>query len=193
MADIWMSVRKVSSIDRSRRRSPARMRVMTDGSGATAPGYNERCQTRASVITRWMLLVPGCAMPLLVCVWNPLSVPELVGVAAGIATWTAVMIRLHVWRLADGEYGETTRLSDSAALFMVLQWLAGALAPPEVQFVFYSPAVILASRLVLGPLELADPLITYVLTLACGGQVLACVLALWWAAGRLQRRLNRPR
>jgi hypothetical protein len=150
-------------------------------------------QARASVVTRWMLLVPGCATPLLVAIWPSLSVPELVGVAGGVATWTALMIRLHVWRLADGNYGETARLTESAVLFMVFQWLLGALAPPEAQFAFYSPAVIVASHLRIPRLEVPDFGVTCLLTLACGAQALVCVLALGRATGRLLRHRNRPR
>jgi hypothetical protein len=164
---------------------------MTDGSGAIAPGYNERCQTRASVITRWMLLVPGCALPLLATIWDTLSAPEVAGVAAGVATWTAVMIRFHVWRLVQGDYGETTRLTSSAIWFMVLQWCLGAFAPREAQFVFYSPAVVLWSLLEIPGVDLPDPGITYLLTLACGAQALGCILGLSWALGRLGRHLNR--
>jgi hypothetical protein len=158
---------------------------MTDGHADTA-AYNERCQTRASVITRWVLLVPGCALPLLAALWESLTRAEVVGVAAGIAAWTAIMIRFHVWRLVYGHYGETTRLTVSAALYMVLQWLLGAFAPKEVLFAFYSPAVIASSYLQIPHLEVEDPVIACLLTLACGAQALVCVLGLWRGLERLQ-------
>jgi hypothetical protein len=164
---------------------------MTGDAGPSVPGYNERYPTRASIVGRWMLLVPGCAVPLLASIWEPLSAPQLAGVAGGIATWTALMIGLHVWRFADGEYGATARLTTCAVAFMVMQWLLGVFAPWEAQFAFYSPAVIFASPLT--RMELADPLVTYVLTLACGGQALVCILALSWAAARLRYDRNRPR
>jgi hypothetical protein len=166
---------------------------MIDASGATAPAYNERCQTRASAITRWMLLVPGCALPVGFAYGDADSVGELAGLAAAVATWIGVMIRLHVWRLTEGDYGGTSRLTESAAVFMALQWLAWALAPREALLAFYAPAVISAALLVLKHLELPDAVAVFVLTVACGGQVLACVLALSWASGRLVRHLNRQR
>jgi hypothetical protein len=166
---------------------------MTDGSGATAVRYDERSQTRATIVTRWLLLVPGCAMPVLFAYGGPDSVGESAGLVAAVATWIVAMIRLHVWRLTNGDYGETSRLTESAAVFMALQWLAWALAPREALLAFYAPAVISAALVVLKHLELPDPVAVYVLTVACGGQVLACLLALSWASGRLVRHLNRAR
>jgi hypothetical protein len=132
-------------------------------------------------------------MPVLLAFGDLDSVGESVGVAAGVATWIVAMIRLHTWRLADGAYGETSRLTESAAVFMALQWLAWALAPREALLGFYAPAVVSASLLLLKHVEPPDPVTGYVLTVACGGQVLACVLALWWAIGRLVSHRNRQK
>jgi hypothetical protein len=125
--------------------------------------------------------------------WSTLSAPELVGLAAGVATWIVAMIRLHTWRLTDGAYGETSRLTEGAEIFMALQWLAWALAPREALLAFYAPAVVSAALLLLKHLEPPDPVAAYVLTVACGGQVLGCVLALWWAIGRSVRHRNRQK
>ncbi len=163
---------------------------MTEEPAAGAPPHNERCQSRTSVIGRWMILVPGCAIPLVVSAWNTLSAQELAGIAAGVATWTAVMIRLHVWRLAAGSYGETTRLTLSAAMLMVLEWLVLGLAPPIALLVLYSPSAMLVSGVVPANLTRVDALMAYLVTLACGAQALACVVAIWWVSERLHDRLN---
>src|SRR5262245_59568759 len=91
-------------------------RLMTEQPPASILLYNERVQSRMSVCGRWMVLVPACAIPLVIAGWRSVSAYELVGIGAGIATWTVVMIRFHVWRLTSGEYGETTRLTLSAAV-----------------------------------------------------------------------------
>jgi hypothetical protein len=132
-------------------------------------------------------------MPLLASMWSELSATELVGLAAGVATWIVAMFRFHTWRLTDGAYGETSRLIEGAEIFMALQWLAWALAPREALLAFYAPAVVSASLLLLKHVETPDPVTVYVLTVACGGQVAACVLALWWAIGRVVSHRNRQK
>ena len=163
---------------------------MTEEPAAGAARHNERCQSRTSVIGRWMLLVPGCAIPLVISAWHSLSAQELAGIGAGIATWTGVMIRVHVWRLAAGSYGETTRLTLSAAMLMVLQWLVLGVAPPIALLVIYSPSAMLVSGVVPAALTSVDPLMAYLVTLTCGAQALACVVAIGWTAERLHDRLN---
>jgi hypothetical protein len=51
---------------------------------------------------------------------------------------TLLMIRLHVWRLAVGRYGETTRLTLSAVVLMAVEWLVLAAAPSIALLVIYA-------------------------------------------------------
>ena len=135
----------------------------------------------------------GCALPLVATMQDTLSPSEIVGASAGVAAWIVVMIRIHIWRLVDGGYGETTKLASSAATFMALQWIAWAVVPPTVLSAFYAPAVSLSARLVLAPLGLLEGPTAFVFTLACGSQMLACVLGLWWLLERIQQRVRPPR
>jgi hypothetical protein len=143
--------------------------------------------SRMSIIARWMLLVPACAAPLVISAWQSLSVPELAGIGAGIATWTVVMIRLHVWRLATGASGETTRLTLSAMVLMAAEWLLLVTAPSIALLVIFSPSAILVAAIVPKVLTNVDPLMAYLVTIVCGAQALACVVAIWWLAERFRR------
>lgn len=147
--------------------------------------YNERAQSRGSVIARWMVLVPACAIPLVIPAWRTLSIQELVGISAGVATWTLLMIRLHVWRLAVGRYGETTRLTLSAMVLMAVEWLVLAAAPSIALLVIYAPSAILVGWAVPEALTKIDLLMAYLVTVVCGAQALVCVAALWWVVEQL--------
>ncbi len=151
---------------------------------------NERTESRIGIIARWMLLVPACAIPLVIAAWRTLSAQELAGIGAGIATWTAVMIRIHVWRLSTGRYGETTRLTLSAMVLMGIEWLVLGTAPSIALLVIYAPSAILVSAVVPEALTNADPLMAYLVTLVCGAQALGCVAVIWCVVERVQHRLN---
>jgi hypothetical protein len=152
--------------------------------------YNERAESRMSIIARWMLLVPACATPVVISAWQSLSVPELAGIGAGVATWTVAMIRLHVWRLATGAYGETSRLTLSAMLLMAAEWLLMVTAPSISLLVMFAPSAILVAAIVPTVLTSVDPLMAYLVTIVCGAQALAFVVAIWWLTERFQRRQN---
>jgi hypothetical protein len=152
--------------------------------------HNERAQSRTSIIARWMLLVPACAIPLVIAAWHTLSAQELAGIGAGIATWTAAMIRLHVWRLSIGRSGETTRLTLSAIVLMAVEWLVLGTAPSIALLVIYAPSAILVSAVVPDALTNVDPLMAYLVTLVCGAQALGFAAVIWWVAERVQCRLN---
>jgi hypothetical protein len=71
--------------------------------------------------------------------------------------------------------------------------LVQGVAPPIALLLFYSPSAMLVSGVVPAGLTNVDPLMAYLVTLACGAQALACVVANGWAAERLHYRLNHPR
>jgi hypothetical protein len=158
---------------------------MTEASAAHVPVYTRRSQGLASIIGRWMLLVPGCAIPIVLAARHSLSAPELMGAGVGIATWTAVMVRLHLWRLVAGHDGETTRLTAGAVILMAGEWILLATAPSLALLAVYSPSAMVMAASAPAALRDVEPLMAYLLTLACGAQALACVAALAWGMARV--------
>ena len=141
----------------------------------------------------WLALVPACALPLFVVVWQEPNAGELAGRLAGVAIWTAVMMRLHRRLLGRGEDRRVRVLMWAALGFGALQAAAGAasvVAGNDAWLVFflllYYPVVQVASWLrFLTDMEW-DPGVNLWLTLLSGGYVFLWV----WVLSRLVLRFR---
>jgi hypothetical protein len=63
---------------------------------------------------------------------------------------------------------------------MAAEWLLLASAPSIALLVIYAPSAILVGAVVPEVLTNVDPLMAYLVTMVCGAQALACVLAISW-------------
>lgn len=125
----------------------------------------------------WLLLVPACALPLFVALWEPADAGEIAGRVVGIACWTLVMARLHTWLVGRGE-GRRAKVWLSSALGFGLLQAAGGLVSPLVLFVLYWPVVYVAG--VFDVITDADwqPGVNLWLTLLSGAYVFLWVIVL---------------
>jgi len=137
----------------------------------------------------WAVLVVGCAAPLISAMSETLSRDERIAVAAGVAVWIAAMVVIEQRRLRSSRSAAEI-LVPAALVFVTLQGVVAVAAPTAALFAFYSPAVILASRLLLMPTGAGATAMpsAFVLTLACGGQVLAAVLGVGWLLSKRPAR-----
>jgi len=133
----------------------------------------------------WLLLVPVCALPLFILVWQEPAAGELMGRLAGVAIWTAVMVRLHQRLLVRGEHQGARALLWAALGFGTLQAVAGLVAfvaGNDAWMVFflllYYPVVQVASWLRFLTDMNWDPGVNLWLTLLSGGYVFVWVRVL---------------
>jgi hypothetical protein len=138
----------------------------------------------------WIPIVLGCALPLLVSLWDSFSIGDSLGAIVGVAAWAVLMMFMDM-RLQEPGASSTSRLlMASAALLMVLEWITIAAFSEMVLFGLYSPAVLFAFELPTGIRFLPDSVIALVMTLICGAQALGLVFAFRSIARALHRRLS---
>jgi hypothetical protein len=135
---------------------------------------------RASV---WILIVLGCALPLLVSLWDTSSTGDLLGAIVGVAVWAALMMFVDMHLQEPGASSTSRVLMASAVFLMVLEWSLVAAFSKLALFALYSPAVIFAAKFPFGIRSLPDFGVALVLTVVCGAQALGLVCVFRWIAG----------
>jgi hypothetical protein len=133
-----------------------------------------RLSTRVTLT--WLLLVCACAAPPVVEIRRSLDRTDWFAVASGVVIWTLVMA-IVAGTPARRASRPRQSLALAATLYAAMQGALALVAPGAAVLALYTPAVLVASKLMdpLDDLPLAAPLIV---TLVCGAQVFACVLAL---------------
>jgi hypothetical protein len=126
----------------------------------------------------WILLVWGCALPLLIITWPTATPGGRAGEVCGVAAWTiAVMARDYQLR-RRGSVDVLRWLWPGAAVLLVAQLLAVAILDPLFFAFLNAPVLLVVSRQRLIP-DSASPFFgNLLLTIACGGQALVWALVL---------------
>jgi hypothetical protein len=138
----------------------------------------------------WIPIVLGCALPLLVSLWDSFSIGDSVGAIVGVAAWAVLMMLMDMRLLEPGASSTSRLLMASAAFLMVLEWITIAAFSETVLFGLYIPAFVFAFQFPTGIRFLPDSGSALVLTLICGAQALGLVYAFGSIARALQRRLS---
>ncbi len=131
---------------------------------------------------KWAAIVLLCALPLIRATWDMLSLGEHLAVAGGVLAWALLMAVIDNRRCHRADGAASRRLVQAALAFGILQGALSIALDRVYFFAFYSPAVVAVSRVVrvsevLSMVSVPDDVVVpLVLTLACGGQVLICVL-----------------
>jgi hypothetical protein len=134
----------------------------------------------------WSVLVAGCALPLFIVMWPTLDAGSRVGAAVGVA---AGMIAINVIDVRLRRRGtETGSLMIAAAAFMALECAGVAAFSRWFLFFLFAPAVNLASQLPDVLIDNGEFLPGLIMTLACGGEALACAFGLRELGRAIQRR-----
>jgi hypothetical protein len=136
----------------------------------------------------WIPIVLGCALPLLVSLWDSFSMSDALGALAGVALWAVLMMVSDMRLLEPGASSTSRLLMASAAFLMVLEWITIAAFSETVLFGLYIPAFVFAFQFPTGIRFLPDSGSALVLTLICGAQALGLVFVFGWIARGLQRR-----
>ncbi len=135
----------------------------------------------------WILLVLGCAAPLLVITWPGLEAAGRVGEVSGILVWIVLLV---VWDQRRRSYPGAqvpNTIRTGAPVLLVLQGVAALSLAPLDFALLYAPTLLSSAILRYLPDEL--PFFqTLILTLLSGTQVAVCA----WGLGRLIEAL-RPR
>lgn len=131
-------------------------------------------------LVMWILLVGACALPPAVEVWAVLETSGRVAMLLATALWVPAMYRLH------GSGGAGPALPAAVLSFAVVVIAGWWLVGPLFLALPYGLGVRVAAALV-QPLGAGnnEPVYVFVLTLACGAQVMAVA----WLLATLPRKL----
>jgi hypothetical protein len=132
----------------------------------------------------WILLVWGCALPLLIFNWRIETPGGRAGEVCGVAAWTIAVVACDEQLRRWGASGAMRALRSGAAILIVVQWVAVALLDPLFFPFLYAPALVVVGRLRIIPDSASPFLGNLVLTIACGAQAIAGALALGMIIGK---------
>jgi hypothetical protein len=116
---------------------------------------------------------------------------EIAGIGAGVAVWIVIMVLVDARRRRQGGDAASS-LAGAATLYLVLQGAVALLTPAVAILLLYMPTVLLVGRLGLRGANPPDGIAAFVLTCACGAQVLACLVGIERLPRRLRSLRRRP-
>ena len=135
----------------------------------------------------WLTLVAACALPPPAMLARSFERQEWIGIVAAALCWVVVMFRIDLRRQRQSP-GAARSLRYAAVIYAVVQGLAGVVLPREAVLVAYTPAVVVASRVLIVPFDAEDLAAAFILTLFGGAQVFLSVLLIARGLSRLGAR-----
>lgn len=134
----------------------------------------------------WILVVGGCALPLTLITWPSLPPGGRVGEVSAIVAWVVIVVVWDERRRPHWSSQVPDTLRTGAVLFGVAQGVAAAVLSALWFVVLYAPAIWVAMRLRLRVFDASLLYGAFVMTFACGAQIVVCA----WGLGRLVERLR---
>ncbi len=138
--------------------------------------------------TTWTGVVAACALPVVHTLWRMTHVSEYASIAAGVLAWNVAMVAIAARRRSRNGGGGLVR---AGTIYAMVQGLVALAAPAPAVLVLYLPAVWAAGGLILRNVDAGSEVSAFVLTLACGAQVLVCLLGIERLIMRVQQGRSR--
>jgi hypothetical protein len=138
----------------------------------------------------WILLVWGCALPLLIITWPTATPGGRAGEACGVAAWTIAVVARDQQLRRRGSIDALRHLRSGAAVLLVAQLLAVAAFDPLFFAFLNAPALLVVVGLRFITDDASQFVGDFLLTIVCGGQALAWALVLGHAIRKARPALD---